>query len=709
MLAIYKKELQSYFRSFIGFLFVGATLFFLGLYFVVYNLLYGYPYFSYTLTGTVSILLFSVPILTMRILAEEKRSRSDQLILTAPVTVGSVVLGKFLALLTIFTIPVAVSCVYPLIMRRYGAVPMGESYLAVLAYFLFGMLAIAVGIFISSLTESQIIAAVLSFAVLFVGYMMSSICDMISSTGNLLTAIIGVFDIYTPFSNLLNGTLNIGSVVYFVSMTALILFLTVQSIQKRRYSVSVKNFSIGAYSVGMIVVAVAAAMMVNVVIAQMPSTWTNIDLTTNQLYSLTDQTKEYVRSIEEDVNIYVLASEDNQDAILKQTLDRYDDLSSHITVTYVDPNISPTFYMQYTNAAVSINSVIVESAKRSMVIDYNDIYEVSSQLDPYTYTYINETTGYDGEGQITSALAYVLSESTQKLYLLSGHDEYALSSNFLAALDKANVEYETIDLMDYDVVPDDAACLFVHAPSRDFSAEDLSKLEAYLNGGGSMIYVAGYAEGAMPNTNALLDGMGLSILKGLVIEPDTSNYSGTPYYLLPNQSRSVYTEGLYSNNYYVFAPLCQGIVIADENMEGMRYTTFLSTSDSAFSKNATGVIESYDKEDGDIDGPFGIGVEAVKTVGEGVSATMVVYGSTAIFTDTADQYVRGDNMILFSNTISALVNYEMNTSVPVKSYEASYLSLSQKNVVAISLVTVIALPLGCVIAGFVIWFRRRSR
>ena len=180
--------------------------------------------------------MLSVPILTMRILAEEKRSKTDQLILTAPVSVGAVVMGKFLALVTIFLIPTLIACVYPLIMANFGSVPMGEAYLSILAFFLFGTASIAVGVFISSLTESQVIAAVLSFAVLFLGYMMPSICSIISSTGNLLTRLLGCFDMYTPFANLLEGTLNIGSIVYFVSLTALVLFLTVQSLEKRRYT-----------------------------------------------------------------------------------------------------------------------------------------------------------------------------------------------------------------------------------------------------------------------------------------------------------------------------------------------------------------------------------------------------------------------------------------------------------------------------------------
>lgn len=703
MLAIYKRELKSYFRSFIGLLFIAVTLFFLGLYFTVYNLLNGYPYFAYSVSSVIFLFMLSVPILTMRILAEEKRSKTDQLILTAPVSVGAVVMGKFLALVTIFLIPTLIACVYPLIMANFGSVPMGEAYLSILAFFLFGTASIAVGVFISSLTESQVIAAVLSFAVLFLGYMMPSICSIISSTGNLLTRLLGCFDMYTPFANLLEGTLNIGSIVYFVSLTALVLFLTVQSIQKRRCSVSVKNLSFSAYSTGMIALAIAVVAAANLVIGEMPSSWTAIDLTSEKLYSLTDQTKEFVNNMQEDVTIYVIVNEDNQDTTLGQTLQRYDDLSDHITVEYVDPTVNPRFHTQYTDSTISINSLIVVSDKRNRVIDYSDIYESSFDYSTYTST----TTGYDGEGQITSALDYVLSDDLPKVYLTEGHGEYSLSSSFTDALTKENVEYETINLMDYDTVPEDTACLIINGPQSDLSADDADKVTSYLESGGKVILITGYTGSEMPNRDALLKYMGMSIADGLVVEQDQNYYYRSPYYLLPDVSADTYTSGIYGN-YYIFAPYSQGILIADEEAEGMTYTTFLSTSESAYSKVDITNMENFEKSEGDIDGPFGVGVEAVKALEEG-EATMVVYSCDQLFTDDANVMVSGANQMMFVNTVGGFVDHEVSVSIPVKSYQVSYLTVNQSDAVLIGLVTTIVLPVGCLAAGFVIWFRRRKR
>ena len=706
MFAIYKKELKSYFHSFIGPLFIAAILFFVSLYFFVYNLLSGYPYISYAVSSVTFLFLIAVPVLSMRILAEERRSRTDQLILTAPVSVGAIVVGKFLALLTIYAIPVAVVCVYPLIMSRFGEVPLPESYLAVLGFFLYGMASIAIGEFLSALTESQVIAAVISFLTLFAGYMMPSLCSLISETGNFLTKILGCLDMYTPFEEMMNGTLNLKSVVYYFLLTVMALFLTAQAIQKRRYSISVKNLSSGAYSTGAIVLMAAVVVAVNLILDEMPSSWINLDITQEKLYSLTEQTVDFVKNMDQDVTIYVIASEDSQDETLAQTLERYDDLSDHISVEYVDPAVNPRFYTQYTDS-ISMNSLIVVSEKRNRVIDYNDIYEASYDYDYYTGGYTTTPTGYDGEGQITSALDYVLSDDMPKLYLTEGHGEAGFSSSFTDALKKENVNYETINLMDSDVVPEDAACLVIYAPSADLSADDRDKVLDYLQQGGNVVFIAGYAEGATPNLDAVLDYMGLDLAEGLVVEKDEGYYYRNPYYLLPDQLSCTYTSGLY-NKYYVFAPYAQGILTEGDGDESLSFQSFLTTSDKAFAKaDAMDNMEDFDKSQDDADGPFSIGVEAVRELDEETKATLVAYGCAQMFTDDANSMVGGANLILFTNTFSGFIDHEVNISIPAKDYSVTYLTIPQSQAVLYGVLTVIVLPLAFVIGGFIVWFRRR--
>lgn len=704
MFAIYKKELKSYFRCFIGFLFIAVTLFFIGLYFSIYNMISGLPYFAYAISGVAFLFLLSVPVLTMRVMAEEKKSKTDQLILTAPVSVGNIVLGKFLALITVFLIPVAIACFYPLIMSHFGTVALGEAYLAIFAYFLYGMAAIAIGLLISSLTESQVIAAVLGFVVLFVGYMMQPICMAISSTGNWLTKILGCFDLYTPFGEMLNGTLNVEGVVYYISLTLLALYLTTQTIQKRRYSVSVKHFAVGAYSTGMIALSVAVVVLLNVIVGEMPSTWTAFDMTQEKLYTLTDQTKEYLANMQEDVTIYVLVNEKKQDVTVQQTLQRYDDMSEHIKVEYVDPTVNPQFYTQYTDSSLSTNSLIVVSDKRSKVIDYSMMYKTA-----YDYQSMQSSTaGYDGEGQITSALDYVLSDDMPKIYMTEGHGEGSFSAAFTSGLDKTNLDYESVNLMDYDAVPEDAAGLIINGAGSDFSVDDKDKVIEYLEKGGKVVLVTRYVpDTEMPNLNAIMEYMGMSVADGLLVEENKDNYYQIPYFLLPEIEVSSYTTGI-RGKYYVFAPFAQGIVIHDEEAEGMKYSRILSTSEKAFSKISADNVENVKREEGDLDGPFAIGVSAVKSLGEG-EATMIVLGCQQIFTDDANAMVSGANLTLFTNIMGSFGGHESNISIPVKDYELTNLMVNSTSVFVIAPFVTILIPLAFLIAGFVIWFKRRKR
>ncbi len=704
MVAIYKRELKSCFHSFIGFLFIAVTLFFIGLYFTVYNLMSGSPYFSYALSSILFLFMISIPVLTMRVLAEERKQKTDQLILTAPVSVGAVVLGKFLALATVFAIPTMIICVYPLILSAYGTISIVETYIAILAFFLYGSTCIAIGLFVSSLTESQVIAAVLSFGLLFLGYMMSGICGLISSTGNLLTTILGSFDLYMAFYDLTSGTLNLEAIVYFLSLIAFMLFLTVQSIQKRRYSASVKNFSMGAYSTGMIAVVLAVVVILNMAIAQLPESVKALDVTSNQLYSLTDTTKDYLDTVDGDVTLYVLVNEESGDSIIAQTLQRYEDYSKHITVEYVDPAVNPRFYEQYTSGSISTNSVIVVGEKRSTVVDASDMYQYELNYETYSY----ETTGYDGEGKLTSAIDYVLRDDIPKVYVTTGHGEYDIESSFADALDKQNIEYETINLLNYESVPEDGAVLYIQSATSDFSEDDVQKIIDFMERGGQVLVVVGYTENSMPNFESLLKYMGITVGDGLVVEGNSDNhYYGSQFYLFPEMASGEYTGGVYGD-YYIFAPYAQALMLSEDE-ETYTYEEILYTSDEAFLRELGTIQTNLQKQEEDVEGPFSIAVAATKTLEEG-TATMVVYGCDMIFTDYISQQVSGSNCQVFINTMTSLVGpQESNISVPVKSYALSYITMTGTSVIAIGVTTAIIIPVSLLVIGFVVWLRRRKR
>ena len=704
MKAIYKRELKAYFHSMTGWLFLAANIFLSGLYFFALNLRFGYSSLANTIYNILFLLLITIPILTMRMMSEERRQKTDQLILTSPVSVGRVVLGKYLAAATIFTLSTLVIAAYPLILSRFGAVSMGESYTALLAYYLYGLTCIAIGLFISSVTESQVIAAVLSFGALFLGYMMGSITGLISSTGNLLTRILNVYDMTSRLEDMMQGSMELKSVLYFLTYILVFLFFTVQSVQKRRYQVSVKSLQMGAYSTGMIAVAVAAAVFLNLAAAELPSRFTTFDMTSQKLYSLTKTSQELVKNLTEDITVYVLQSEEKQDTTLKQTLDRYTDLSGHIHVEYKDPVVNPNFYKDYSDGNIGMNSLIVVSGKRFKVIDYNDIYE--TEVD-YT-TYSSNVTGYDGEGQITSALAYVTSEDMPVFYTLEGQDELPLSTAFQNGLEKQNAQLQSINLLTQESVPEDAQGVLIMAPVTDISADDADKLIAYLDKGGKILMTTAYMEDfaeEMPNLQKVLDYFGLTIEKGLVMEGDSSMYYQQPAYLLPDVAYDTLTKGI-SGEKYIFMPYAQGI--RSEEKEDVTLTPLLTSSEASYSKLNMNQAQNYEKEDGDAEGPFDVGIHAEKKLEEG-TAGLTLFTSENLFTDNANSMVADANLTLFTNTVASMSDSKESVSVPVKSYEASMITINDGTAFTLGALFMLLLPLGLLIAGILVWMERRKR
>lgn len=705
MIAILKREIRSYFRTVVGWLFIAAVLALYGLYFYAYNLRSGYPYISYSLSAISFIMLIAVPVLTMRSFAEERHSKTDQLILTSPVSLGKVVAGKYLAMVLVLTAAMVVVAITPLILSIWGTVPMGESYVAILGFYLYGCACIAIGMLMSVVTESQVIAAVLTFAALFVGYMMESITGLMSANGNLLTKILGAYDLYTPMESFMNGCLDITGAVYFLSLIGLCLFLSCQLIQKRRYSFSVKKLSLGAFSAASIVLAFAAAVGVNFVVRELPTDITAVDATSTKLYSITDTTKDYLDSLEEDVKIYVLASEKSADVTLAETLQRYEDLSKHISVEYINPATNPVFYQQYTDTAPTSNSLIVAGAQRSRVVDFGDIYQYS-----YDYTtYSSTLQGYDAEGQITSAIQYVTKETSELpvLYEITGHGETALTGSFTDAVEKANMTLTELTLLKESAIPEDAAAVIINAPTSDFSEDDAEKVTAYLENGGKALIVTSYEHKNLTNFESILEAYGISRIDGIVMENDASYYyNGIPYYLLPEVEYSSYTSSV--SGKYIFAPYSEGFSY-DTESEEIGYTPLLTTTDQAVSKVDAAGASTSKLEEGDIAGPFTVALTAEKTVGE-VTSQIVVAGSLDLFTDSADAVVSGSNAAMFTDCITVMAGEgEQNMAIPVKEYTLSNITVTSITAILGGLAASIFVPVLLIAVGVIIWAVRRKR
>ena len=208
MRAVFRHELSSYFTGVTGYVFSAFLLLFTGIYTMVYNLQSASVHFEYVLGSMSFVFLIIVPILTMRVLAEERRQKTDQLLYSLPLTMTQVVLGKFAAMLVVFAVPMAVICLYPVVLSAYGNVYLPAAYGAIVGFFFLGMALLAIGMYISSVTESQAVAAGLCFVVMLVNYFLSDLAGFASSTA------------YSSLAALAVTALG-GAVAYFVSGKAL--------------------------------------------------------------------------------------------------------------------------------------------------------------------------------------------------------------------------------------------------------------------------------------------------------------------------------------------------------------------------------------------------------------------------------------------------------------------------------------------------------
>ena len=287
MIAILKHELRTYFHSLTAYVFGAFLLVFVGIGAMLYNLNSAVSNFEYVLEFSSLIFVVIVPILTMRVLAEERKQKTDQLLYSLPVSTTKVILGKFFSLLVVYLIPLCIISVYPLIFSRYGEVYLLTSYGSMAAFFIMGAALIAVGVFISSLTENQGFAAGIGIAAILLNYFSVQLAEYVSASAfgtvvviflfaallawvihrltknellsygvgllimaatvvafyvdstvfeGLLPKLMRKLSLFDRFSTIVNGVFDLTAIVYFLSVAVLFLFLSVQSLEKRRYN-----------------------------------------------------------------------------------------------------------------------------------------------------------------------------------------------------------------------------------------------------------------------------------------------------------------------------------------------------------------------------------------------------------------------------------------------------------------------------------------
>ena len=473
-------------------------------------------------------------------------------------------------------------------------------------------------------------------------------------------------------------------------------------------SFKTRSFRVGGYSIATTAIVVAIAIVANILVSSLPTSWTQFDTTSNKLYSITDQTKSLVNKLDKDVTIYWIVRDGYEDTYLENLLPQYEDLSSKLDVVQKDPDISPTFATQYTDS-VAENSLVVTCGDRYRYLDYRDLYVLDQEK---YYTENKEEYSFNGESELTSAIDFVVSEDLPKIYLLSGHGEVPIPAGYADALDDANVETADLSLLTIEFVPADADCVLVNAPQTDISEDEIRKLKDYLGNGGNVILLTDPPQqGRLTNLETLMSGYGVNAADGIVIETDQNYYAWDyPFYLLPKLESHDITNPLRQADYRVMLPFAQGLTVSNDLPEGIKALELLTTSKTSLSKASGYNMTGFEKEEGDVDGPFALAVSVTQTLDDGLYSHILWVSSSLLMDENANAMVSGGNMSFFMNMINYLCEPEGNNiTIYAKNTSAEYLVMDNATASYLTLMMVGLIPAAYLLFGIINTVRRKRR
>ena len=457
----------------------------------------------------------------------------------------------------------------------------------------------------------------------------------------------------------------------------------------------------GSYSLAVTAMVLAILVAVNLFVSALPARTTKYDISASKLYSITSNTKVVVNALEQDVTIYWVVQSGKEDDVIENLLSKYESLSDHIQVVKKNPDTYPTFAQQYTDKTVQNNSLIVECGDKSRFIALEDIY--IGELNPYTGAY--SATDFDGEGAITSAIDYVVSEDYPQLYVLEGHGEAKLPTAFAQQIEKENMQTQSFSLLTVDGIPAEADCILIYAPESDISPEEKDMLASYVSSGGKLLVMAGAVEeGILPNLYSLLSSYGVAAHEGIVIDTDREHYAfGMPYILMPDLADSAVTDSLREEKYYAIMPLSLGLTLDGDTGNGT-VMELLTTSSASFSKAAGFDLSTYEWEAGDTKGPFALGV----SIEDNSGGKICWFTSSQFLDEMYNAYSSGGNMDLAMNALSDLIGESEAMAIRSKSLNYNYLTISDSTSSLLKVLMISVFPLAYLGTGLCVILRRKK-
>ncbi len=470
-----------------------------------------------------------------------------------------------------------------------------------------------------------------------------------------------------------------------------------------------RTFKMGAYSAALSALVILIVVAVNVFAGLLPASATVLDLSKEGFLDLSPETEEIVGRVSQPIHIYLVTQAGYEDNVIEQVLERYREMNSLITVSVIDPVASPTFMEPYTDETVYNNSLVVTSATRSKYIRYEEIY-VANEISAYTAETAGQTTtDVLLEECLTGAIDFVTRETLPKLYVLSGHNEMPIDETLRASIERQNISVEELNLLTANEVPADCNALFLYSPTADPDMGEIRKIEAYLQRGGRLILITDHTEiDHLPNLLLLMEYYGVEAVSGVVMELDTAySIQNNIYYLLPSQSIHDIMNPLIQTKKLNLMPIAHGLVPTEETIAGVTVSPLLVCSDSSYAKTDLG--GSLEQADGDVGGPFALGMTVQAATRSGAESRLVWFTTSGMLNASVDSMVSGANTTMFLGALNWTCSDEDAVTIPAKNISIKSLVIPTAASTFWSAVLIGVVPGIFIAAGIAVWVVRRRR
>ena len=725
MKAIWKRELQGYFYTAVGYVFLGVFL-------AVSSVLFYLEILSQrsgdlpTFIGEMSYLwMLLSPVLTMRLLAEEKQKKTDQLLLTSPVSLPRIVLGKYLAAVTVLLAAAALTLLYVLIVAVYGKVYPAELAVNYLGFILQGCAFVALDLFLSGCAATPVTAAVLAFGANFLLWIMDLLENAVQAEW--IAGTLRFCSLYARNEPFLMGQLSFAGILFDCSLIVLFLTLTVYLLERnrtgsrglRRKDGDGKKNSAGSGRKrvrrisALLVVLLAGSLLAMDISADRLETkygWRG-DYSFNTISTHSAVTKDTLEHLAHPVHLYALFRKGDEDAPLIELLNRYQAASSLVTWEQLDPSLNPVLISRYSTDTDTPgeNSLIVacEETGRWRTLGPGDYVSLSMDAETGEYTY----AGWTYEQSITNAISYVTRENVSGIVIMQGHGELDGDTlqHFEGLLTANRFEVTYADLSKSGYTPDPGDTLVFFSPQKDLNGEELEKVKQFADQGGSFLFTCDYADPTdrMPNYAALLRSYGFIPRSGVVLADQAAGdtyYGGNPMYLIPEMCSTDLTMDLLGSGAdTLLMPGCRAFEEPEDTDRNLLVSTMLKSGETSYLKQLT--ADTLNREEGDAAGPFALALQARRVTTGGFISRACAVGCSGTLT-SEQVYVMTDAQQWIVRMAEFLLNLE-----------ASDLSILAKDAVRPSLgvgsirpgaVLIVLLPAGVLLAALLVLRKRRN-